>query len=130
MGLWLRHTTGVTTTAMRFEELTATERQSVTRRIGTTLRMNNFDHVLGRSRLWTVVISADETFGPGSTKRAFLEDFFAGDARELALDASLTEPVSGWIAVAMEGGESPFELIEGNEYLPEYTFVLLAKEAS
>lgn len=130
MGLWLRMTNGVTVTAMRFNELSTSERPTSVRRSGDTLRGNTFDHRLYRKRKWTVIISGDETYGVTSAKRDFLEDYFDAEQREVAFDASLTEPVSGWIAVAIEGGDSPFEDLEGSKYLPEYTFVMVEKEAS
>lgn len=130
MGLWLRLTNGVTMTALRFNELSVRERKIVVRKTGDTLRGNTFDHRLFAKRTWTVIISADETFGITSTKRDFLDDYFEAEQREVAFDASLTEPVSGWIAVAIEGGETPAEDLEGSKYLPEYTFILIEKEAS
>lgn len=130
MGLWLRMTNGATVTAMRFNELSKRERKVVERKSGDTLRGNTYDHLLYSKRRWTVIISADETYGVTSAKRDFLDDYFCAASREIAFDASLTEPVSGWIAVAMEGGEVPSEDLEGSQYLQEYTFVLIEKEAS
>ena len=130
MGLWLRQTTGMTTTAMRFEDLSLTQRASVARVGGSTLRGNTYDHRLHKARRWHLVISADQVFGSASAARTFLEDFWAADTRELAIDAALTEPVSGWINVATEGGESPFEALDGNALLLEYTFALTEKEAT
>lgn len=130
MPLWLRHTTGMTTDAERFDELSIDERDVVERRITKTLRGNTADHLLSSNRKWVVVISADETFGATSTKRDFLRAFFKAAERELALDDDLTEPMTGWIAVALEGGETPFENVEDNDLMPEYTLTMIEKGAS
>ncbi len=130
MALWLRHTDGVTTVSTRVIELGLVETPNVTRKIGTTLRGNTFDHRLSRRRKWTLTISADQTYGSGSSLRAFLEAFFTGGARYIAIDASVTEPATGWIGVAIEGGDLPVSYIEECLLLPEFTFVLIEKEAA
>ncbi len=130
MALWLRHTDGVTTVSARVVELSLVPTRNVTRKIGATLRGNTFDHRLSQRRKWTLTISADQTYGSGSSLRSFLEAFFTGGARYIAIDASMTEPVSGWIGVAMEGGDLPVTFIEECFLLPEFSFVLIEKEAA
>lgn len=130
MGIWLRHTIGITTTAMRFNELSLVERQSVVRSFGQTLRGNTYDHRLSNRRKWVLVISADETYGQNNSAKTFLDNYWIADKREFANDASLTEPVSGWVAVAIEGGDAPIELVENNRYMPEYTLEMIEKEAA
>jgi hypothetical protein len=131
MILWLRYSnTFPTTTSMRFSAIDCRERMNVTRKLGETLRGSTYDHRIARRSKWTIVISADELAGPGNAKLAFLNAFFTGGDRWIALSDSLTEPVAGWIAIAIDGGDAPIEAIEGNEVLPEFTFTAVAKVAS
>ncbi len=131
MILWLRYSnTFPTTISMRLSAIDVRERPNVTRKIGETLRGGTYDHRIAKRSKWTIVISADELAGNGNAKRAFLEAFFTGGSRWIALSNSPTEPTSGWIPVAIEGGDMPLEPIEGNELLPEFTFTAVAKVPS
>lgn len=130
MALWLRHITASTTYSQRYEELSKDSRASVTRKIGETLRGNTYDHRLAKRRKFTITISADETYGATSAKRDFLNAYFEGDARFINLSEAETEPSTGWIAVALEGGDTPFQNVEDCDLMPEFTFVLIEKEAS
>lgn len=128
--IWLRHKTDVTTVSMRFRELSLDDRMSVRRKTGESLRGSTHDHLLSKARRFVVVISADETYGTTSTPRDFLRAFWEAEERWINLDTGASEPVSGWIAVATEGGETPFVNVEDCDLLPEFTFTLIAKEAS
>lgn len=130
MACWLRHTTLGVTTSQRVKELILDEKDNVTRKLGNSLRGNTYDHKLSKRRKWIVVVSADETYGSTNAIKDFLKAFFAGDERFINLSTSGTEPVIGWVAVAMEGGDIPLSYIEDCIQLPEFSFTLIEKAAS
>ena len=76
------------------------------------------------------MISSDETYGTTSSLRDFLKAFFSGDERFVNLSTSGTEPVTGWTAVAMEGGDLPVSYVEDCLLLPEFSFTLIEKAAA
>lgn len=127
--LWLRHKNGATVVSMRFREMFIRSSDFVERKGGKTLLGNVYDHRLFQNKTYTVIISADETFGLTSTKRDFCRNFWTAGERFINFDTGASEPSTGWIAVATDGGATPVSFLEDNDYLAEFTFNLTAKEA-
>lgn len=128
MALWLRHINNGSTTSMRIDELALIPSKNVTRKTGVTLRGNTYDHKLHMRRYWQLTISADQTYGTMAAA-TFLEDFFTAAERYINFSTGTTTPTTGWIAVAMDGGDLPVTYIEDCLLLPEYSFKLTEKAA-
>lgn len=128
MALWLRHINNGTTTSMRIDELALIPSKNVSRKVGTTLRGNTYDHKLNTRRTWQLTISADQTYGTMAAA-TFLDEFFTAAQRFINLGTGTTTPTTGWIAVAVDGGDLPVSFVEDCILLPEFSFKLTEKAA-
>jgi hypothetical protein len=126
VALWLRHINNGVTTSLRIDELALIPSRNVVRKSGTTLRGNTYDHKLHARRVWQLIVSADQTYGTMSAA-TFLVDFFTASARLINLSTDATAPTTGWIAVALDGGDLPVTYIEDCILLPEFSFKLIEK---
>lgn len=123
MSFWLRHKANGagTWTQQEFEGLSFYERKETTRVNGETLRGNLYSHRKSKRRVWSLVISSDET----AAHAAFLQAFWEADLLQVS---TLATPAAGTDGdgtfVVTEGGQEPLEFIDGFPDLKEYTFNL------
>lgn len=102
-----------------YAALVDTDKVTVERRNGVTLRARLFSHVLGKRRKYEVTFSSDVLVA--SADRAFMQAFFTAMDQALYIDST-------WVWVQLEGGDEPVEFIEGHKEFWEYKFIFLSVE--
>lgn len=87
-------------------------RIEVVRRQGRTLRLRQFDHLLGTVKQITVMIRPSFVF----MHKEYFQAFHVAKQRRFKLKSS-----DDWIYVSLPGGLEPWEYIEGLKLLPYMT---------
>ena len=102
------------------------ERPVAVREQSESLRRNIQVRTFSRRTIYEVTFSALSLVD--AAKMTALKTFFGSVVTELhpTSTASGTQPVSGWVAVAVASGEMPVEYIEDIDLLPEVTMTFTA----
>ena len=116
-----------TTSAMRFDALTAEGLDETEKNQQRGLTGRNYTHLLSSRVAFDVEIGADETID--ATKKAFLDEFWIAAQQWISLDTSAIEPAAGlFVEVDTPAGRAPYQPIEGNWNFVTFRTILTAKE--